>query len=144
MASPSDKVKKLDSRIKDIVRRINSMNVSTGRRGRIKTVGDAFGFDSRFSDLESMVDALEDYDLKGDPSDAEKSKLKKEKQRLKKVVRQKESLLRAQSGEGHSQTRAKKKLKSLSARGSSGVGGGGIKSPDETARGRLSLMKRSI
>ena len=144
MASTSEKIEKLDTRMKNIVRRINSMNVSMSRRSRIKTVGDAFGFDSRLSDLESMVDALDDYDLKGDPSDTEKSKLKKEKQRLKKVVRQKESLLKAQSGDRHSQTKAKKKLKSLSARGSSGVGGGGIKSPDETARGRLTLMKKQM
>ena len=43
----------------------------------------------------------------------------------------------------HEQKEAdKKRIKNI--RASAGVGGGGIKSPDETARGRMSLLKKKM
>lgn len=98
MASKSEKIKKLDSRMKTIIRRINSMNNSFFNRSASRRIGDAFGFDASFSDLEQMIDAIDEHKLKGDPSNTEKLKLKKEKQRLKKVTRQKQSLLRGSGG----------------------------------------------
>jgi len=41
------------------------------------------------------------------------------------------------------QSKPKKTLK-LPKKGGSGVGGGSIKSPDETARGRMSLLKKKM
>ncbi len=100
MADPKKKIKKLDSRMRTIVRRINSMSNSFFNRSASRKIGDAFGFDSSFSDFEEMIDAIDEHKLKGDPSNTEKLKLKKEKQRLKKVTRQKQSLLKSLKGGG--------------------------------------------